>query len=79
LPNSPNQRNHKENTMATQKKTASVRRRTPTQQGGPEEAGSDLMEQVRGWVDVAGGAMRRVARGAEAERELHRRRNRSGQ
>lgn len=45
----------------------------------PGDGGSDLLRQARGWSAVARDAYETLARGDEAELELRRRRNHSGQ
>jgi hypothetical protein len=48
--------------------------------GAPEgEPPSELLRQAQGWAGVANDAYAEIAKGAEAELELRRRRNRSGE
>ena len=58
---------------------ATRRRPTGEPQGPPEPPASPLVEQARGFARVARDAVNDCERGEEALRELHRRRNKSGQ
>jgi len=52
---------------------------TPSAGGAPSEGPSELLRQARGWSAVARDAYETLARGEDAELELRRRRNHSGQ
>ncbi len=59
-----------------------ARREAPAGGGPPDSLDSssgNLLEQARGWGEVAREAYDDCEKGRDAEAELHRRRNRSGQ
>ena len=62
--------------------TRRARRRAPPTGGPGDSTGpssGSLLEQARGWGEVAREAYDDCEKGRDAEAELHRRRNRSGQ
>ncbi len=66
--------------MERKKRTVRRRERPEGPPAEPEAlASASLREQARGWGDVAREAYDDCEKGRDAEAELHRRRNRSGQ
>ena len=66
----------------TTKTRGGARREAPASGGPPDAPGSssgELLAQARGWGAVAREAYDDCDKGRDAEAELHRRRNRSGQ
>jgi hypothetical protein len=67
--------------MEAERTRTAVRERTETASAQAHLGGStgELLQSTLGWAAVAREAFENVERGADAERELRRRRNASGQ